>query len=307
MTNRHDSLFLAGQDASKIALLESKLADNPENRKLRLQLANAKKRATKSEEYFQSSLQGGSTDVVNYRIEQPTDEYAIAGVAASLLSFQSSVTAVYDAVTNGPKERASYSLATKEKTRLEFGYSYPGSRGFVLTVQNDRDLLGGELDTTVDTLNEYFEISNTDDAIEASRKLGLGAISELFKWVKVNSDWDNSVDLNWTKSNAIVTGRYVTSEKFSFIKDVFAGAEDRNESIINFGGILVGLDVTQRTFHITEPDGESIKGRFSDSYEGEPLTIPARYRAVIREITRRTPATGKTTVIHELLNLTVDG
>jgi hypothetical protein len=307
MTNRYDSLFLAGQDASKIALLESKLAANPDDRKLRLQLANAKKRASKSEEYFLSSLEDRGIDVVNYRIEQPADEYTIIGIAKSLLSFQNSLTAVYDAVTSGPKERATYSQAVRQKTLLEFGYSYPGSRGFVLTVNNNRNLLGGDLDEAVDTLNEFFEISNTDDAIDASRKLGLGAISELYKWVDVNSQWNNSVDLNWKQSNARITGRFVTSEKFSFIRDLFARAEERIEDIIDFSGILVGLDVHRKTFHITEPEGESIKGKFSPDYHGEPLTVPGRYKAKLRQITVKTPATGKTVTTHELISLSVDG
>ena len=303
MIRRHEEVFLAGHDSSKIARLERELAADPQNRKLRLQLANAHKRAEKSEEIFEASMRAGAFDVVNYRIERPSENYALESVADSLLTFQGSVTAVYDAVEHGPKERATYSAAVKEETRLDFAYSYPGSKGFVLTVRNEQDLLGGKLDETVKAIGEYLEINSTDDAIEASRKLGLGAISELYKWVKVNSSWGNSVDLIWKKSDFRFAGQYISADKFEFMTEVFDGAEDRDVKIIEFFGFLVGLNVKQRTFHLTEPDGESIKGKFGDGFQTEPLTIPARYLAKISQITRKTPATGKSTTSYELLDI----
>lgn len=303
MSGKNDDLFMAGHDASRIGRLAAKLREDPENRQLRLQLANAMKRQRRSEEAFRESLGRRQIDVVDYRIVEYSDRYALLGISESLISFQRSLTAVYDAVSHGPKEKAKYSEAIKEKSRLFFDYAYPGSRGFMLSVVNEQDLLGGDLDQAIETFYEYSEISSTDDAIEASRKLGLAAISELYKWIKTNSSWGYGIDYNWIASSAKTKGRFIDNQTFSFIKEVFDGAEEREETVIHLDGILVGLDVETRRFHIAQPEGDSIKGLLDSSYSNGERTIPHRYRSIIKKVIKKTPATGKSTEEYYLMDL----
>lgn len=303
MSGRDDNLFWASHDAGRIAQLEAKLRSDPENRQLRVQLANAVKRQQRAENAFRQSLGSHQVDVVDYRIVQSTEKYALLGVSESLGTFQKSLTAVYDSVTNGAKERSKYTLAVKEKSRLYFDYTYPGSIGFMLSIKNEQDLLGGELDKAIETYYEYLEISSTDDAIEASRHLGLAAISELYAWIDTNASWGYSIDYNWVVTGSKIRGRFIDSDRFKFIKEVFDGAEDQDEKIIKFDGVLVGLDVETRRFHITEPGGESYKGSLDASYTMVEKTIPHMYRAVLKQTTRKTPATGKSTVNYSLLEL----
>lgn len=303
MTMSGERARRAGYEAARLARLEKALSENPTDRKLLVQVGNAKRRADWAQKFYFESV-SAEIDLVNYRIVHFNDQYGIVSVAESLLGFQGSVTAVFDALQNGPKERANYSASVRSMTKLDFGYSYPGSLGFVLSVPSGQDLFGGQLDQTVDAINDFFDISSASSAIDASRSLGLGAISELYKWVKVNANWGNSIDLNWHHSAGRLSGRYIELDRFKYLEQLFAGAEDRTITERVLSGILVGLDVQTKRFHFVEPDGDSIKGRFSDMYASEPKRIPGQYRATFNQIDNRVPATGKRSVEYELLSLT---
>lgn len=304
MTELSTKLVRAELDASRLARLEEQLRREPNNRKLRILVATARKRLTLHQAHLDDALSGAQTDIIDYRIVNRDDAYPVLSVSDSLSHFQRSITAVYDALENGPKSRARYSAEVAEASKVNFGYSYPGSHGFVLTAKSETSLFGGRLDETAKTIFEYIEISGTNDAIEASRKLGLAAVSELYAWVKTNATWRNAIDLNWKTSQSTQKGRFIESERFLFLEQIFSAAEDREEATFSIIGVLVGLDVETQRFHIAVPNGESIKGNFSERYNALPATVPGNCRAVVTKITRRIPASGKEVVAFELEQLT---
>ncbi|MDB5665254.1 hypothetical protein [Cypionkella sp.] len=304
MTLSSEKSRKASYEAARLARLERALTVDPDDRKLRLQVSAAKKRADFAQQLFLESL-SIDHDVIDYRIVQASQRYSLDGIAESLMSFQSALTAIYDSLTSGPKERANYSANVKETTRLGFGYSYPGSVGFVLTIQSQQDLFGGALDDTSAAIEQFFEIDNLNDAIVASRTLGLGAISEMYRWVRSNATHGNSIDLNWRHSRKGYSGRFIDLNKFQFLERLFAGAEEREVKSLSVEGILVGLDVQTKRFHFVQPGGDSYKGKLGNDFGGEPKEVPSRYIAEISIIETRTPATGKLSIEYELFGLSL--
>jgi hypothetical protein len=302
MTVSSEKARRAGYEAARLARLERALASAPDDRKLRLQVSAAKKRSDFAQQSFLETI-SIDFDIIDYRIIQVNESYSISSIADSLISFQNVLTAVYDSITSGPKQRANYSADVKDVTRLGFGYSYPGSRGFILTVKNEQDLFGGQLDSTSVAIENFLEIESLNDAIDASRALGLGAVSEVYKWVKTNAAYGNSVDLNWRHSTKGYTGRFVDIEKFRFLERLFAGAEEREARPREIYGFLVGLDVQTRRFHFVQPQGESFKGKLAADFHSDPTEVPGSYVASITEIETRVPATGKLLIEHELVRL----
>jgi hypothetical protein len=303
MTISSEKSHRAGYESARLSRLERALAENPEDRKLRLQVSAAKRRSDYARNLFVESI-SRDFDVINYRIVHVTDQYSIEGVAESLISFQGAITAVYDALKNGPKERANYNAEVRNTTRLDFGYSYPGSVGFVLTVKSEQDLLGGALDSTSEAIGQFFDIENMNQAIDSSRALGLGAVSALYKWLRSNARNGNSVDLNWRHSVRGYTGRFIDLSRFEFLERMFASVEEHERSPLNVEGFLVGLDVETRRFHFVEPNGASYKGRLSSEFGGEPREVPNRYKATLIKVETRVPATGKFATDFELASLT---
>lgn len=292
---------------AKIARLEHEISLNPDDSRLRLGLNNALRASQAVEASYLEEIKHSNLEVLDYRIVTGAEDYPLLGISQSLTGFQNSLTAVFDAMKNGPKEKAKYSRQVRLESALEFGYFYPGSKGFRLFARADSDLFGSNFKRTSDALMDYLEIKSSAEAIDASRSLGLAAITELFKWVDTNSKWNQAIDYQWSIPDVRVSGRYVTGDDFGFLKELFQGAEDKEVSDVRESGILVGIDIIARTFHFSVPNGDTFKGRLSDEFTDEASIVPSRYIADIKETTVRKPATGKTVTSYLLRALIEDG
>lgn len=289
--------------SSRIARLQKLIADRPEDEKLFVALAGLAKRAEMAREALSEYVEQSSIEVVDYRIRHADESYPVKSVAESLSTFQSSITAVYDAITTGPKRRARFASAVQSQTTLNFEFFYPGSKGFILSVPSEMDLFGGVFDRTTDAFNDFLDVSSAHEARDASRYLGLAAVSTLFAWVSANARWGNSVDYEWKARKERVLGRHISVEKFLLLQEVFLSAEDFETQQLVVRGVLVGLDVQQRTFHFSVPDGDSYKGKLHSDYPNGERSVPHMYFATINMVTRMKPATGEEIVNYELLSL----
>src|SRR5262245_45221586 len=83
-------------------------------------------------------------DICDYKIVPGSAEsYAMSAVTGALHDFQDLLSLVFGAVeANQPRMTAKLSRDVIEKTQLNFGYAYAGSLGIVMTIKNDRLLLG---------------------------------------------------------------------------------------------------------------------------------------------------------------------
>lgn len=289
--------------SSRIAKLQRLLIARPDDEKLMIALSSLAKRAEMARAALEESMGHDSIDLIDYRVHQIDEKYPVKSISESLGTFQSSVTSIYDAVVNGPKNRARYSSDVIEETALTFESFYPGSKGFILSVPTGKDLFEGNLERTADALSDYLEVASTDSARDAARSLGLAAISTLFRWVQTNAQWENSIDYRWSEGVRKSTGRHIPSERFQLLEEVFRGAEENEQSVVKKSGVLVGLDVAQRKFHFSVPDGESYRGKLHSDYPSGERTVPSRYVAIMIRNLKRVPATGEEKETFELAGL----
>ncbi len=301
-----DALYRVRKHNAIVQRMEHALRSDPTNPRLALGMGSAKRRAQRSEEELERFAASTQVDIVRYRLQKPTDIYAIESVADSVRAFQKSFTGIADYLASGPKEKARYSVDIEHRTQLNFGYSFAGSLGIVMAVENRRDLFGeSELDSIVDVFGQFLEINDQFEAINASRTLGGGLTSRLCNWIDVNAKWGNSVDFVIKQPSGIQRGQFVPNNRFVDLSDIFATATDIEPRLIEVSGMLVGLDITLRKFHFVVPDGESFKGDLSDSFVPGPTMVGHHYIAKIQENIVRKVATGREDTSHKLDSLEV--
>ena len=137
--------------------------------------------------------------VFSYRVEFPNRARAtISGLTGALGTFQKLFTTVYDAIVNGPKKRAKPSAEVVDATAFGFSYTFPGSVGFMMTLANERLLLGQtKLDEAMD---KTFALVKTRDelGIQAmTETVGLPAVRLVHQWAVENDKAGFGADLIW--------------------------------------------------------------------------------------------------------------
>jgi tetratricopeptide (TPR) repeat protein len=255
---------------------------------------------------LESMAESSQVDLIRYRLIRSSDIYAVEAVADSVHAFQRSFTGAADYLESGPKQKARFSREIEDKTRLNFAYTFPGSLGIVLAVENKRENLfrEGEYDQVIDIFEQFLSVDDEHEAIDASRQLGSALITQLCRWADVNAKWDNSVDFVLNRGDGVRRGEHVPKNRFIDLSSIFHHAVDTEPYPFEAEGMLVGLDIEIGSFHFVVPGGESYKGSLSDDFVKEKTTVGARYLASIIEDRRRVVATGVETRSFTLKKLT---
>jgi tetratricopeptide (TPR) repeat protein len=292
--NFSEALSQAREHTSIVQRMEHVLRSDPLNERLALGLGSARRRAERSQQALESLAESSQIDLIRYRLIRSSDVYAVEAVADSVHAFQRSFTGAADYLESGPKQEARFSREIEDKTRLNFAYTFPGSLGIVLAVENKRANLfrEGEYDQVMDVFDQFLAVSDEHEAIDASRKLGSALIRQLCRWVDVNAKWDNSVDFVLKRGDGIRRGEYVPKNRFVDLSGIFHEASDEEPYPFEAEGILVGLDIEIGNFHFVVPGGDSYKGSLAEDFVKEKTTVGARYVASLVERRKRVVATG---------------
>src|SRR5690606_23789921 len=128
---------------------------------------------------------------------------------------------LYDFVKNGPKYAANYSKEVRSASQFNLAYTYPGSIGVLLSIDNRRDLFGeGELDRIINLINRVVELESIGQVRSIAHELGLNVVRHVFKWADQNWKSEYSVDIQWTRSDAVIKGGYVPRAQFLKLKSL---------------------------------------------------------------------------------------
>ncbi|WP_066481028.1 MULTISPECIES: hypothetical protein [unclassified Sphingomonas] len=289
-----EALSAAREHTSIVQRMEHALRADPLNERLSLGLGSARRRADRSQQILQGVAESSQIDLIRYRLIRASDVYAVEAVADSVQSFQRSFTGAADFLEFGPKQKARYSQEIEDKTRLNFAYTFPGSLGIVLAVENNRQNLfhEGDYDGIIDVFDQFLSVKDEFEAVDASRKLGSALITQLCRWVDVNAKWDNSVDLVLKRGDGVQRGEFVPKNRFIDLHGIFHDATDEEPYDFEVAGMLVGLDIEIGSFHFVVPGGESYRGKLADNFVKEQTTVGAHYTASIGERLKRVVATG---------------
>jgi hypothetical protein len=291
--------------AGVVSQLERAFASNPNDESLRLNLRTAVRLAERAEKELYEIAAAEQVDLLRYRLVRHTSNtFGVHGVSRSLELFQEAVTYIYEAVTGQPRLRAGLSKATKRDSELLFGYSYAGSLGVVLLAPSSRGLFLTKFDDVIETINDIFSINDNHELRDAARKIGPAAIRKIFEWSEINHTEGYDLDLRWTKSNAIETGRYLERKQFAHLANLISLTSEVKKSYFTIRGSLVGFDSVFRTFHFVETDGDSYKGQLSNDFPiYQDWTVNKRFEArILSEATTRF-STGEESMKHWLISL----
>lgn len=247
----------------------------------RLTLQSLEKRRDALREELNDVVQRNFIEICDYRIiPESSTSYAINAVAGALHNFQDLVTLLFDSDHKKPKQRARIDPTSVEKTRFDFGFSYAGSLGMVLTVPNER-LIG--IDSQLDVaIREAFDLMTAKTAEEikaAALKFGPPVIRKLYAWSKVQRDYGLTADIKWLRGATVRSKVLVQSRESAEVCELIETKSDVTEDPLSVVATLVGFNVSNRRFTVELPEGELISGIFDREFSPSPRTVPSRYSA----------------------------
>lgn len=293
--------------AALVAQLEEALARDPSSTSVQVNLAASKKLAIKSNQDLMDIAKYDHVDICNYRLIPSFDRgFKIASISASMLEYQNLFSQVYDAKKNGAKSRASWGKEVEAKTALELAYTYSGSLGFVLFAHSDRDFFSGELDIPVDCLYEILDVRGVAGMRQIAQEYGGAVVKRLHDWSSANVAGGFSTDIRWSRSDGRELGKVCDIRQLEEIAITTVETSDEKTSTSEYVGMLVGGDLSSRTFHFTVPNGADLRGSLAPEFpEYIELNLGRTYKAVIRETMTVVYATGREDIKRELINLTL--
>lgn len=274
---------------SSVARLERALERSPGDRGIQTSLAAMRKLAEKAEKEMLRLAEVNRIEVCNYRlVPEPAASLALPFISRSLLAYQNLFSQIHDAIRNGSlKERAVIGSEAAAESMLEFGYSYSGSLGVVLLVQSDRDFFEGRLDRSIEALFQVLDIADNDTVKDVAHNLGNAVVKRLYDWSKSNIDGGFSADVRWTRSDGRQLGQLVERKQMQTMVDVIGATSDDTTRSVDLRGMLVGADLSGKTFHFVVPDGDDYKGTFHDDLNvGQEITVGKLYDAEIVVVER---------------------
>jgi hypothetical protein len=247
-------------------------------------LATLRRRHDDLEARFVALADAQETEVCRYRILRSGAAFPIAVLADSLRAFQSWLTVTFDAVAHGPKARSRVSADVVQRTTLDLGYVYPGSVGFVLTIPNQRLLIGEtDLDAAVHQMFDMLRAESSTQLRNISRRVGVAPIRKMHDWVSSHAKADLSADIKWERGETVKSDILFQSEEAVRLASLVESTSDETIERVTLTGFLQGGDLDSRSFHLSFPEtqeADDIRGYMTKSFAPkEELQLGKRYEA----------------------------
>lgn len=264
-----------------LADLEKAAIEEPESTSLGITADSLRKRYKGLEEEFMIEAGRIGIDVCSYRLFSEEETPTLKGLTSVLGDFQNLVTTVYDAVkTAVPKVRARVSSEIVAESEFRLGYTFPGSVGVVLTIQNQRSLFGDSpLDESLRQIAEMTKVQDSESVLGFSKKLGAASIRALYRWAYDHAESGMGVDLEWRRERLVRTKFFTQRPEFRRLEETINRTSEESITKVTEYGDLVGADVSRKTFHLKLDSGVEIRGSFSEAIsESQTVELPKRYR-----------------------------
>jgi hypothetical protein len=306
-----DLLELADQlqdTNAAIATMERELATAPLSEGAGIALRSLEHRRAVLEKQFAQEANIQGIDIFRYTIARDEPEFPVSALADSLKSFQSWLTVVFDAIkTKTAKRRARVSADIAALTTLDFGYAYPGSRGFVLTVPNERLLLiDSDLDQAVVSMFQMLKAESSEEILSYAQQVGVASVNLMYQWVRNNSEYALAADIQWRRNDEVRQEILFQPEQALNLKTIIERTSEEEQETISVISTLQGGDVQTRSFHLSSPEADDVRGRLGETFvePGDGLVLGNTYRAELLKRTVLYYATGEEEVSWVLIRLT---
>lgn len=289
-----------------IRMLESALVRRPDEEGLIVNLSTLRDVRNDLEIKFRGVADLEEVDICVYRVFRAHGRESARGFATSLAIFQKLYSVVYDALKNGPKQRASLSQAVTDLTDFGFAYSSAGSIAATLTLPNEHLLFDSSLDGAIQMVFELAQMRELDAVAKLVGRLGAAPISVLYDWAESNLEFEMGTEVRWERLDKVRNRLFVDHVAMAKLAELLAaGGEPRTEERQVFGR-LEGIDVGARTFKmIVAKDIVTGKLDLESPFNlDHTVEVPAMYHALLRTTSRDVYAKGETEVRHVILSLT---
>lgn len=265
------------------------------------------KRQSQLEKQFEQEAARTELDVCSYRIfSERESRPALLSLANALKDFQTWFTVVYDAMKEGPKQRARISPEILAETAFDFGYTFAGSVGFMLTMPNERLLIGSTLlDDAMAAVLEMAKSESSDQIASFSKRYGSSAIKQMYNWTTDHISGGIGADIEWRRDQNVRANLFAQLPHLINLQKAILETSDEVYETIRLRGMLVGIDTNRHTFHMTFPDAEDIRGSASEAVgtTAKTVELPKPYTAVLEKTTKINYATEEEKVTYHLVDL----
>ena len=278
------------ETTAKLGQLDKELAGRPESRTLALSGKSLEKRLQALEDKFLIEANSVGIDVCSYRLFGSQEPGRLSTLTAVLGGFQTLVSVVYDALKSGvPKQPRRVSADAANETSFNLSYVFPGSLGLVLTLPNERLLIGeSKLDDAFSAIFEMTKIQSSSEILSFAKEFGTASIHAMYGWTSSHVEAGMGVDIEWRRERLIRANLLAQMPEFEHVSRVIMATSDEEVQDLDVEGELVGCDVINRSFHFRPIDGEDIRGRFENAIgPAQAAQVPKRYRAKVT-MTRKT-------------------
>lgn len=207
-------------------------------------------------------------NVIDYRISsQEISEKGmrINDLQAILSNFQKYFSLVYDVVRNNkPKMNQSISKVISRDSALRFKYSYDGSLGIVMTLDNSKQLVETDIDKAFYEASNLMSEINKDNIQEIISKYGYGTITALTNLIESHIDSDTSLSLTISSNKEKHIIKQIKKQDFSFKKELIENTPITTNEETSIKKVrLLGMDIEKRTFHVRY-ETSNISGTLSE-------------------------------------------
>ncbi|WP_425905797.1 hypothetical protein [Nitrobacter sp. TKz-YC02] len=267
--------------AAAVAHAERTLAAHPDVPSVHATLRAIQSRRASLEEQFFAAADELGLDACGYRIEMTGSTASISGLTAVLGTFQKIFTTVYDALERGTKKKtAKNSDKAIADTTLGFAYSFPGSVGVMMTIANDRNLFGAQLDEAMDKTFQLIRAQETEELQSLTDRIGLPALRLVHQWTEENVKAGFGADIVWRRDD--VVKREVRVQLPELAMKAATLKSMRAEETVVVVGELLDVKVSDHTFSMQLGD-KIIQGTFDKVISSQnPVQLPKVYQATLK-------------------------
>ena len=244
-------------------------------------------------------------DIVSCRFFDGRERPTMALIGKAMDSFQTLYAVLCSAILrNQPNDSEHLSKEAIQESSFEFAYADSGAAGFVFTMPNDRLSFGEtSLDAVMSDLFAFGRASTAEDVKSFAKQFGHTPVQSIYNWANALCASSSGADVQG-KRNESTKGLVLQSAQVEALRDLIAVTSDLeiNETVLE--GILLGFDSKSRAFRFEPSSGSMIRGKFANEADiPATVTIPKRYSAKIRTLSRIRYSTEQHELTHELLTL----
>ncbi len=288
-------MLLETQDL--LAHLEQAVQKNPHSIGLRINSQSAAKRFQELEGEFQRIAAESSIDVCRYRLFGVSHDTKISVLALTdtLREFQKLFSTAYGAIKHGPRSKPVDADIAKE-TSLNFGYSFAGSVGVVMTLENRKLLVESSLDAAMQGVFDIAKARTEQEVVKASATLGGPTVRALYNWVTDHLSHNLGVDVQWVRGPVVKGSLTLQVPELKQLATVLQAASEPVDDEVVFDGTVEGCEHrSSLRFHFLTDDGTEIKCPYKAGVisKENPLKSPARYRATFKKKAKKIIATNQ--------------